>query len=29
VQGVDPAPSITTVLAEIQANLRMETPTHD
>ena len=29
VQGVDPAPSITTVLDEIQANLRMETPTHD
>jgi hypothetical protein len=28
-QGVDPAPSITTVLDEIQANLRMETPTHD
>jgi hypothetical protein len=29
VQGVDPAPSITTVLDEIQASLRMETPTHD
>jgi hypothetical protein len=29
VQGVDPAPSITAVLDEIQANLRMETPTHD
>lgn len=29
VRGVDPAPSITTVLAEIQASLRMETPTHD
>jgi len=26
VQGVDPAPSITTVLDEISANLRMETP---
>jgi hypothetical protein len=29
VQGVDPAPSITAVLDEIQANLRMEAPTHD
>jgi hypothetical protein len=29
VQGVNPVPSITTVLDEIQANLRMETPTHD
>ena len=29
VQGVDPAPSITTVLDEIQANLKMETPTYD
>jgi hypothetical protein len=29
VRGVDPAPSITTVLDEIQASLRMETPTHD
>jgi hypothetical protein len=29
VQGVDPAPSITTVLDEIQASLRMETVTHD
>ena len=29
VRGVDPAPSITAVLDEIQANLRMETPTHD
>ena len=32
VQGVNPAPSITTVLDEIQANLtnlRMETPKHD
>ena len=29
VQGVDPAPSITAVLDEIQATLRMEAPTHD
>ena len=29
VQGVDPAPNSTTVLDEIQANLRMETPTYD
>ena len=29
VQGIDPAPSITTVLDEIQASLRMETLTHD
>ena len=29
VQGVDPAPSITTVLDEIQASLRMEAPTYD
>jgi hypothetical protein len=29
VQGVDPAPSITAVLDQIQANLKMETPMYD